>query len=70
MFRPYDHLQVEIYTAEINMKMVVRPKHVADNLNKIIKDYWNRVALDGNPWTWSNTRKRMQTSNIKKLNKS
>jgi hypothetical protein len=35
------------------LKMVVRPKHVADNLNKIVNNYWNRVALDGNPWTWS-----------------
>jgi hypothetical protein len=53
MFWPYNHLQVEIYALEINMfnininfqctyfrmKMVVRPKHVADNLNKIVKDY-------------------------------
>jgi hypothetical protein len=31
-----------------------------DNLNKIVNNYWNRVALDGNPWTWSNTRNRMQ----------
>jgi hypothetical protein len=29
MFRSYDHLQVEIYTSEIN-------SHVADNLNKIV----------------------------------
>jgi hypothetical protein len=48
MFRSYDHLQAEIYTSEINMtyvnfrciyfhlKMVVRAKYVADNLNKII----------------------------------
>jgi hypothetical protein len=28
--------------------MVVWPKHAADNLNKIVKGYWNRVALDGN----------------------
>jgi hypothetical protein len=32
-----------------HMKMVVRPKHVADNLNKIVNNYRNRVALDGNP---------------------
>jgi uncharacterized protein YktA (UPF0223 family) len=37
------------------MKMVVRPKHAADNLNTIVDNYWNRVALDGNPWTWSST---------------
>jgi hypothetical protein len=41
--------------------MVVRPKHVADHLNEIVNNYWNRVALDGNPWTWSNTRNRMET---------
>jgi hypothetical protein len=34
------------------LKIVVRPKHVADNLNKILITYWDRVALDGNPWTW------------------
>jgi hypothetical protein len=42
MFRSYDHLQVELYTSEINMiglKMVVRPKHVTDNLNKIVNNY-------------------------------
>jgi hypothetical protein len=32
-----------------HMKMVVQPKHVEDNLNKIVNDYGNRVALDGNP---------------------
>jgi hypothetical protein len=37
MFRSYNHLQVKIYTLEIHM--VVRPKHVADNLNKIVKSY-------------------------------
>jgi hypothetical protein len=47
------------------VKMVVRPKHVADNLNKIVNNYRNRVALDGNPWTWSNTRNRMQTPKFK-----
>jgi hypothetical protein len=31
------------------------------NLNKIVNNYWNRLALDGNPWTWSYTRNRMQT---------
>jgi hypothetical protein len=30
--------------------MVVRPKHIADNLNQIVNNYCNRVALDGNPW--------------------
>jgi hypothetical protein len=52
MFRSYDHLQA---------------KHVAVNLNKIVNSYWNRVALDGNPWTWSNTRNRMQTTKFKIL---
>jgi hypothetical protein len=42
--------------------MVVRPKHVADNLNETVNNYWNRVASDANPWTWSNTRNRMQTT--------
>jgi hypothetical protein len=71
MFRSYDHHQAEIYTSEMashvnfrciyfHLKMVVRPKQAADNLNKIVNNYWNRVALDGNPWTWSNTRNRMQ----------
>jgi hypothetical protein len=32
--------------------MVVRPKHVVDNINKIVNNYWNRVVLDGNPWIW------------------
>jgi hypothetical protein len=32
-----------------HQKMVVRPKHIADNVNKIVNNYWNRVALDGNP---------------------
>jgi hypothetical protein len=27
--------------------MVVRPKYVADNFNKIVNNYWYRVALDG-----------------------
>jgi flavoprotein len=66
MFRSYDHLQAEIYTSEIN-KMVVRPKHVADNLNKIVNNYWNRDTFDGSPWTWSNTRKRMKTPKFKLL---
>jgi hypothetical protein len=38
------------------------PKHVTDGSNKIVKSYWNSAALDGNPWTWSNTRNRMQTT--------
>jgi hypothetical protein len=45
--------------------MVVRPKHLAVNLNKIVNNCSNRVALDGNPWTWSNTRNRMQTTEFK-----
>jgi hypothetical protein len=32
--------------------MGVRPKHVTDNLNKIVNNYWNIVALDGNLWIW------------------
>jgi hypothetical protein len=39
--------------------------HVADNLNEIVNNYWNSVVLDGNPWTWSNTRNRMQTTKFK-----
>jgi hypothetical protein len=34
------------------LKRYIRPKHVADNLNKMVNNYWNRVALDGTPWTW------------------
>jgi hypothetical protein len=82
MLQSYYHLQVEIYTSEINitglsrsapaamyniyfrLKAVDRPKHVAANLNKIINNYWNRVALVGNLWTWSITRNRMQTLNF------
>jgi hypothetical protein len=50
-----------------HLKMVVRPKHVADNLNKIVNSYWNRVALDGKTWTWSNTRNRMQTPKFRQV---
>jgi hypothetical protein len=50
-----------------HLKMVVRPKHVADNFSKIVSNYWNSVALNGNPWTWSNTRKRMQTTKFRPL---
>jgi hypothetical protein len=46
----------------------LRPKHVADNFNKIANNYLNRVALDGNPWTSSNTRNRMQTPKFKYIN--
>jgi hypothetical protein len=67
--RSYDHLQGEIYTSEIKSiqkrlqddRMTVWPKHVADNLNKTVNNHRNRVPLDGNPLTWSNTRNRMQT---------
>jgi hypothetical protein len=79
MFRSYGHLQMGIYTSKMliiyiyihfrctyfHMKMVVRPKHVADNLNNIVNNYWNRVTLDGNLWTWSNTCNRMQTPKFK-----
>jgi hypothetical protein len=55
----YSHVNFEcIY---FRLKTVVRPKHSADNLNKIVNNYWNRVALDGNPWTWPKPRNRMQT---------
>jgi hypothetical protein len=47
------------------LKMVVWPKHVADNLNKLVNNYWNRVMLHGNLWTWSNARNRMQTPKFK-----
>jgi hypothetical protein len=33
--------------------MVVQPKRVTVNLNKIVNNYWNSVALNGNPWAWS-----------------
>jgi S-adenosylmethionine:diacylglycerol 3-amino-3-carboxypropyl transferase len=70
MFRSYDHLQVKLYTCWFPMyifrlKLVVRPKHVVDNLNKVVNNYWNRVVLDGNPWIWSSTRNRMQAPKFK-----
>jgi hypothetical protein len=46
-------------------KMVALPKHVADNFNKIVNNYWNTVVLDENPWTWSITRNTMQTTKFK-----
>jgi hypothetical protein len=52
MFRSYDHLHAEIYTSHINMtglKMVVRPKYVADNLNKIVNSYWNKSCVRWKP---------------------
>jgi hypothetical protein len=45
--------------------MGVRPKHVADNLTEIVNKYWNKVELDGNPSTWSNTSNRTQTPKFK-----
>jgi hypothetical protein len=45
--------------------MVVRLKHVAVNLKKIINNYWNSVVLDGNPSTRSNTSNRMQTTSLR-----
>jgi hypothetical protein len=39
--------------------------YVAVNLNEIVNNYWNSVALDGNSWTWSNTRNRTQTPKFK-----
>jgi hypothetical protein len=53
-----------------HLKMVVRKKHVADNLNKIVNNYWNRFVLDGNTTPWSNTRNRMQTHKFKIINAS
>jgi hypothetical protein len=38
ILRSYDHLQVEIYTRKFNL-MAIRPKHVADNVNKIVNNY-------------------------------
>jgi hypothetical protein len=58
----YNHVNFRCIYFHLKM---VRPKHVADNLNKIAKNYWNRVALDGNPLTWSNSRNRMQTPKFK-----
>jgi hypothetical protein len=57
MFRSYDHLQEEICVI----------KYI---YNKIVNNYWNSVALDGNPWTWSSTRNRMQTTKFKIINAS
>jgi hypothetical protein len=35
------------------LKMVVRPKQVADKVIKIVKrNYWKSVALDGKHWNW------------------
>jgi hypothetical protein len=47
------------------LKMVVRPKHVADNLNKIVNGYCSKVTLDENLSIWSNTHNRLQTPNFK-----
>jgi hypothetical protein len=33
------------------LKMVVGPYHVEENWNKIVNNYWNGVALNGNPLT-------------------
>jgi hypothetical protein len=54
-----------MFQSSLGGNIVIEPKHVADNLNKIVHNYWNRVVLDGNPWTWSNTRNRMQTPKFK-----
>jgi hypothetical protein len=46
MFRSYDDLHVNFRCTSIyfRLKMAVRPKHVADNLNKIVNNYRNRVV--------------------------
>jgi hypothetical protein len=46
------HVNFRCIHVYFHLKMVVRPKHVEDNLNKIVNKYWNRVALDGSPRTW------------------
>jgi hypothetical protein len=46
----------EIYTSEINTTRML--------ISDIYISAW-RAALDGNPWTWSNTRNRMQTPKFK-----
>jgi hypothetical protein len=45
------------------LKMVVRPEHVADNLNKTVNNYWNIVVLDETPEP--DTNNRMQTPKFK-----
>jgi hypothetical protein len=68
----YNYIPTKLLKSYVNfrciyfhLKMIVRPKHVLDDLNKIVNNYWNRVALDGNPWTWSNKTKRMQVPKFK-----
>jgi hypothetical protein len=61
----YFNSHVNFRCIYFHLKMVVRPKHIADSLNKIVNNYWNRVALDGNPCTWYNTRNRMLTPKFK-----
>jgi hypothetical protein len=46
MFRSYDYLQAVREASHVillfiyfRLKMVVRPKHVVDNLNKIVNNY-------------------------------
>jgi hypothetical protein len=48
-----------------HLKMVVWPKHVVHNLNKIVNNYWNRFALDRKLRNWTNTRNRMQRPKFK-----
>jgi hypothetical protein len=60
------HGASKLSEAEIYFRLYIfSRRHVADNLNKIVNSYWNRVASDGNSWTWSNTRNRMQTPKFK-----
>jgi hypothetical protein len=33
----------------LRLKMIVRPKHVADNLNKIVNNYWNKSYVRRKP---------------------
>jgi hypothetical protein len=59
IWRKYIHRKLRWLAGHVNfrciyfrLKMVVLQKHAEDNLNKIVNNYWNRVALDRNPWTW------------------
>jgi hypothetical protein len=45
----YEHQVIGVFMKMSFLKMVVRPKHEAVNLNKIVNNYSNSVALDGNP---------------------
>jgi hypothetical protein len=53
--RPSSSGDTYIWCIYFRLKIVVRPKYIANNLNKIVNNCWNRVALEGNAWAWSNT---------------